>query len=997
MRIEVDGAHIGGSEPAEFDQPTGGPNWPVLIGLVALIAIAVAFVALRPDANEAADGTERVAPTTSVPNSTTEQSTETTVVSPAESAPELLLADSIANSVLSGDAVFAVRADLGEQAFGVQDVVQTNDGFLALAPTESVERPMLFRSDDGVSWIPIEVSISNERGADLASLTPVELFSVGGQLGLLAQPLGDSEVSSEVLVSSDGARWEVPENTGIEFSGPQALALLDDAILTVEVLGRPLDEVLATHTDLPLDGVSICGAGRQPSSQDPRLDLFNCAAEGSASFLLGEQNIVGDVPADAVLDCVAAHGRSQSGLRSVFRSLGLGEQAESGFGPSTSVWNFVFEFANLRNGDLAIYNRGGFDDESCVGVVDLAEAASTPSIVVLGADGVREEIFELPVDARFVEILGDGQLAADGASHLLVTLDRNVWGLNTSSGEWTRLTANDTGRSFGEFIASESGNRFYEIATEGLIVSDLFETDDGALLVSTQALPIERDNPTTVPAFLGSTLLFANDDEIFITDLDRELWLIGAPPLPGERELEAPGGQGDDGSNAVFATLSDLEPQLLDTELPSGPRDVLRSDEGFLALPSVESVDQLTLFESDDGVFWTPIETSVSDDQGLDLASLRPTELFATTDRLGLRAASDETAELFTSSDGALWEVPTDIEVSGPQPLALQDDSIITVEVLDRPLDELLATHTDLPLDGVSICAVSRFPSQSIQLELVDCVGNSSFILGGGNVVGDVPAEVVLDCLVAHTLTISGARSNFGLVGLDGENESGFGSPLSSWNFGFGFTTLGNGDLAIHNIGGFDNESCIGLVDLPDAALAPSIVVLRPDGLSESVFALPVDAIAVQLLGEARVSDGGAATLLVTLDGNVWALNVNSGEWTRLTETIIETGRAFSEFVLSESGNRLYEIVNGYLIVSDLLEAEDGSLSVSGRALAIQTRDPSIVPSFFGTRILFASDDQVFMTELGGRLWVVGAPPLPGDRELEIAEDQGGVGISRVR
>ena len=246
-----------------------------------------------------------------------------------------------------------------------------------------------------------------------------------------------------------------------------------------------------------------------------------------------------------------------------------------------------------------------------------------------------------------------------------------------------------------------------------MCIRDSFETDDGALLVSTQALPIERDNPTTVPAFLGSTLLFANDDEIFITDLDRELWLIGAPPLPGERELEAPGGQGDDGSNAVFATLSDLEPQLLDTELPSGPRDVLRTDEGFLALPSVEGIEPLVLFESDNGVSWTPIETSVSDDQGLDLASLRPTELFATTDRLGLRAASDETAELFTSSDGALWEVPTGIEVSGPQPLALQDDSIITVEVLDRPLDELLATHTDLPLDGVSICAVSRFPSQS--------------------------------------------------------------------------------------------------------------------------------------------------------------------------------------------------------------------------------------------------------------------------------------------
>ena len=532
VRIEVeDDAGSLPDAPGVAQSSSGSHKW--IAGLVMLaVGVIGAFLLLRPAADEAADGTARLAPTTTIaPPAET-----TTTESPPETEPP--------QAVLA--AVEVISASLTELEQRPVDIVQTSDGYLALLPSESVERPALLRSDDGLAWTQLETSVSNPRGVALEFLTPTELSTSSGQLSLLARPLGETDISPEILVSTSGSEWEVLDSSAIQAQGQEPLTLTDDSLITIETVGGPLDDVFEAHTDLVVDEAGICGVAGQ--SEFTELQVLGC---DSSFVVLDESNIVSEFEATTVLRCFASLSRQSRGVLATFRGLDVtGETiSQFGFEEQAFFFNFGFGLTTLASGSLAVYDVGLTGNRSCDEI--LGTDARAPSIMIL--EPSNERVFQLPFGALFVDILGESRaltsnfsvetegetrVVAEGDPYLLVSLDWNLWVLNTTSGEWTQLTNTGLeGTNLRPVFTSDSGNRAYVLNSGLLTVIELDESTTRVFEGTRRSAPIETVGPSSVSELAREDVVFASDDAIFVDGLNG-LWLL--EPSAQQTEPEAP-------------------------------------------------------------------------------------------------------------------------------------------------------------------------------------------------------------------------------------------------------------------------------------------------------------------------------------------------------------------------------------------------------------------------------------------------------------------------
>ena len=517
VRIEVeDDAGSLPDAPGIAQSSSGSHKW--IAGLVMLaVGVIGAFLLLRPAADEAADGTARLAPTTTIaPPAET-----TTTESPPETEPP--------QAVLA--AVEVISASLTELEQRPVDIVQTSDGYLALLPSESVERPALLRSDDGLAWTQLETSVSNPRGVALEFLTPTELSTSSGQLSLLARPLGDTDISPEILVSTSGSEWEVLDSSVIQAQGQEPLTLTDDSLITIETVGGPLDDVFEAHTDLVVDEAGICGVAGQ--SEFTELQVLGC---DSSFVVLDESNIVSEFEATTVLRCFASLSRQSRGVLATFRGLDVPGETISPFGLEDQAINFSLDFGmtTLASGGLAVYDVGLTGNASCEEI--LGTDARAPSITILQPS--NERVFQLPFGALFVDILGESQALAEEDPYLLVSLDWNLWVLNTTSGEWTQLTNTGLeGTNLRPVFTSDSGSRAYVLNSGLLTVIELDESTTGVFEGTRRSAPIETVGPSSVSELAREDVVFASDDAIFVDGLNG-LWLL--EPSAQQTEPEAP-------------------------------------------------------------------------------------------------------------------------------------------------------------------------------------------------------------------------------------------------------------------------------------------------------------------------------------------------------------------------------------------------------------------------------------------------------------------------
>ena len=158
--------------PEPVDDPSFS-RWLLVVGLVAVAVLALAVVFARPEGDQAADGTERLAPTTTIPElSEPGVEDETTTTSEPE---EGLIEPA---TILVDDPVTSVRVESPRR---IDQIVSINDGFLALPDVQSSEVPQVLGSIDGLDWVEVETSRIDETPE---SGTPFDWFSLLAGEGL---------------------------------------------------------------------------------------------------------------------------------------------------------------------------------------------------------------------------------------------------------------------------------------------------------------------------------------------------------------------------------------------------------------------------------------------------------------------------------------------------------------------------------------------------------------------------------------------------------------------------------------------------------------------------------------------------------------------------------------------------------------------------------------------------------------------------------------------
>lgn len=548
MRVEVEAAPHDDLEIPEIEsRPAGNRSLPILFGLFVVVALGLLLLGLSPDEDQAADGTLREAPSTTAPTTIPATTTTPTTTTPTttddqdaemETAPELVLPD------LAGGADGRVRARESELTDSLRSVIPTENGFLGITGT-SAANPELVASSDGVSWVDVETTVLNPSSVDLTNHLVVELSLVPEQVGdgfvMLALDFsisqrGDQPFRTAILTSLDGAVWEVVDTTEPQAEGRVPRLLLGNSIVATVDEGAPIDELIATYTDLVIAGEPVCSVNRQVNTSDPRLWLGLC--NGAGSVLIGEGNIIRDVDPSVVLACALSLSPEQSGTRTALRLLDLEAGANSPLGSGDGGFflgpNLLPDLLPLEAGGVAVFDVGSTADPACAGVVDLGPDRE-PSIVLLDANTGSEEPFALPIEGESVRLVGETRRFADQDAYVLVEIDANLWGLNPSSGAWAILTSNQGGSASEFYAVSESGSRAYQLFGETLRVIDFALRPGGSGLFAVQreipidALLLDLAPPRRIVPFLTSNVLFASDELIMVaSDLGR-LWLITTP------------------------------------------------------------------------------------------------------------------------------------------------------------------------------------------------------------------------------------------------------------------------------------------------------------------------------------------------------------------------------------------------------------------------------------------------------------------------------------
>ena len=547
VRIELDdGVLADGLEIPEIEsQPSGGSKLPILFGLAVIITLGLLLLGLSPDEDQAADGTLRETPATTIPSTTNPDAEVGESVEESDEpleVPDLVLPDARAG--------IAIATLIEDQEF-VSSIVSTDDGLLGLRGP-SASDPTLVASANGFEWVEVEVSVENPAGVDLTSFLVVELSKVpeeaGGGFSMLAFDFSISQRSGEqfrtaILTSPDGATWEVLDTTEPQAQGSVPRLLSGGSVIATIDEGRPIDALISEHTDLIIAGEPICSETRQVDTEDPRVWLLLC--DGTGAVLLGADDIITDADPSAVLDCALALSPEESGTGIGVRFFDLDGGLSGVFGSGESAFFLgpdpFPDLLSLDEGGVAFYDVGSSSGSVCDGVTNPGDDRE-PSVVVIDTNIGRAQPFALPIEGTTVRLVGETQRFADDSKYVLVEIDASLWGLNPESGSWAILTSNQ-GNTISEFFAvSESGGRAYQLVESTLRVIDFDIRPGGSgLFAIREEFPLERIIAERIPEVSDALLrtedvVFAGETQLIVTNDAGQLWLIDTPSIPADAQ-----------------------------------------------------------------------------------------------------------------------------------------------------------------------------------------------------------------------------------------------------------------------------------------------------------------------------------------------------------------------------------------------------------------------------------------------------------------------------
>ncbi len=527
VRVEVLGAPDDGLEiPEVTAQSSGGSTLPAVLGLLILFGLGVILFGLRPEADQAADGTQREAPATTVPDVGVEE----------DGAEEDGVADSrstLVDEPNPGDAGIAVTGRVVFDHNLIRHVVSLERGFLGSFALV-VDTPQFALSIDGSTWTPTLSSVDSPEDLDLSTYRVVDVSYTDGQAVMVARNFDDTaprggQIETQIFTSPNGVAWELIDTAQHQAERRVPRLLIDDLIVATVDHGRPIDDLVRQHTDLALEDDSLCGMFRTPGG-DPQFELFSC--RGNGSFLLDETNIVSEVSADAVLGCVSAISPQQTGTRTTFSMIDSAQGTISPFGSGDNDWflgpNQFPDLFSLSNGRVGFYDIGSRGARACSGIVDTGPVRDQ-SIVILDAATGSETVFPLPIDEVGVRMVGETRTFGDSLPFVLVEIDANLWALHPTSGRWSQLTGLSTDDAAQFFVVSDSGDRAFQLVGTELRMFD-FDAVGDVLFAARQDIPVTTPNGEIVLSFETRNVLFASSDLLLVTNDANQLWRIDVTP-----------------------------------------------------------------------------------------------------------------------------------------------------------------------------------------------------------------------------------------------------------------------------------------------------------------------------------------------------------------------------------------------------------------------------------------------------------------------------------
>ena len=491
VRVEVLGAPSGDLEiPEVTAQSNGGSKWPHVLGVLILVGLGALLFGLRPDGDEAADGTARESPPTTVidtPGVTqaTEQPEDgdaDPTLATDDRAGEQRSVESARLSPVEIQALISTTVSDLEAGSSVESsihLIERERGFLALARSASLDQP------DGrigpITWRPVDATRrSNVSSTDLPRFWSRELVQLGGQMIVLADRWERGE-TTRTLVSEEGLDWFEWDPSFASTDNEEALLLLDGVMVTVELRSETFDG-------------------------------GNC---------------------------------------SVFRAVDLDTGTITELGQNVTpplsappIWNLSIdaEYEVLRSGGFAFHHRGAEGDQECS---DSAErsAPSQQAVVVFqpvvnrgdGSVSGAELIFPLPIPATNVEVLGATSTFVDRGPYLITVLDGQLWSVNMTWGEWTQLAVGGASGG-GQYALSETGDRIYQFNDDGIVIFDQLVSTDLRLSGTRREFPLIASDPFSFS--VDDAVVYADDDVMLLSDQVGRLWEID---LPTSLEFEPEG------------------------------------------------------------------------------------------------------------------------------------------------------------------------------------------------------------------------------------------------------------------------------------------------------------------------------------------------------------------------------------------------------------------------------------------------------------------------
>ena len=469
VRVEVE-THDFTDLTAPSVEPAAGSRPLVAAGVVVALLFALAFLFLRPASNEAADGSQRIAPTTTipiesdaVPDSTTTTTTTTTSTTPTN--PESSLVGVISDPDFTAAQAAAQTLQLAEsiEAGGSPEIVVPELERVGVRVSDEVLLEEILRFDDaGTAGVDGRGCDEFEGSAEETFLSECGQFSTADQAG----------AGQDEQVGSVGLGAPELNNSGPAFG-----------------------ECVAIASALTIPGFFIFGTSDAEGDETSE-DGGGVVEEADQS---GEET-------DSVTSARSEFAFASNGL--------------------------VPEITPLPNGRVAVVDPGTIGvNASCDAAGGFFRRGG--GVVLIDPSLDTATTFEAPLPllpslsgAGVVEILGEFAVG-DARSHLFVMVDRGLWSIDTANGEWSLL--DNSSNMDSPYALSTSGTRLYRIVDVTVEAVGLSANADGSLRFDATISPIL--NGITQRLVGDSAIRFATDDAIFVAN-GANTWRLPIPERP---------------------------------------------------------------------------------------------------------------------------------------------------------------------------------------------------------------------------------------------------------------------------------------------------------------------------------------------------------------------------------------------------------------------------------------------------------------------------------